>query len=52
MGTINGGYYFNIMYLYFLDNKIYNKAIDGPWPVCEKVFSNLGRCNYLTKKEL
>jgi 2',3'-cyclic-nucleotide 2'-phosphodiesterase (5'-nucleotidase family) len=50
MGTINGGYYFNIMYLFFYDKKIYNKAIDGPWPVCEKVFSNLGRCNYLTKK--
>jgi hypothetical protein len=50
MGTINGGYYFNIMYLTFFDKVIYDRAIDGPCPVCEKVFAGLGRCNYLTKK--
>jgi hypothetical protein len=35
MGSINGGYYFNIMYLTFDSNKqILNKTIEGPIPVC------------------
>jgi len=38
MGTINGGYYFNIMYLYFYNNILWDKMIEGPIPVCEKIF--------------
>lgn len=53
MGTINGGYYFNLLYLTFDDSgNLINTKIEGPIPVCEKVFSNTGRCNYLTGTEL
>ena len=35
MGVINGGYYFNVLYLTFDDNNnIINKTIEGPIPVC------------------
>lgn len=34
MGTIKGGYYFNIMYLKFNDNIIVDKRMEGPIPVC------------------
>lgn len=53
MGTINGGYYFNVLYLTFNDEKkIINTKIEGPIPVCEKVFENTRRCNYLSGEEL
>ena len=52
MGTINGGYYFNILHLKFFDGKIYDKNIEGPIPVCEKVFENTRTCNYLSDDEL
>ena len=49
MGNINGGYYFNVMYLTFDERKkLKESKIEGPIPVCEKIFSNIGRCNYLT----
>ena len=38
MGTNNGGYYFNVLYLNFFQKKIYYKLIEGPVPVCEKIF--------------
>jgi 2',3'-cyclic-nucleotide 2'-phosphodiesterase (5'-nucleotidase family) len=47
MGTISGGYYFNILYLRFYDNRIFERIIEGPVPVCERVFKNLGTCGYL-----
>jgi hypothetical protein len=47
MGTINGGYYFNILYLKFYNFKVYERLIEGPVPVCERVFSNLNTCGYL-----
>ena len=34
MGTNNGGYYFNVLYLNFFQKKIYYKVIEGPVPVC------------------
>lgn len=34
MGTISGGYYFNILYLSFYNKKLYEKYIEGPIPVC------------------
>ena len=35
MGVINGGYYLNVLYLTFNeDKKIINKTIEGPIPVC------------------
>lgn len=50
MGTINGGYYFNILHLDFYNGQIYNKEIEGPVPVCEKVFKNTGRCSYMRRE--
>lgn len=39
MGTINGGYYINVMYLIFDDDKnLIDSLIEGPVPVCEKIF--------------
>lgn len=52
MGTINGGYYFNILYLRFYNNQVYEQIIEGPIPVCEKVFKNYGTCQYLEKEQL
>lgn len=35
MGSINGGYYFNIMYLKFdIYGRLKNSSIEGPIPVC------------------
>jgi hypothetical protein len=47
VGTINGGFYFNILYLNFYNRQIYASIIEGPVPVCERVFKNLGTCGYL-----
>lgn len=48
MGNINGGYYFNIMYLTFdEDFKVVDSKIEGPVPVCEKIFQNTGKCNFV-----
>lgn len=39
MGNINGGFYFNVMYLTFNRDKVLLDAkIEGPIPVCEKIF--------------
>ena len=47
MGAINGGYYFNVLYLTFHNSKVVNKVIEGPIPVCEKVFERTRRCDYV-----
>ncbi len=49
MGTNNGGFYFNVMHLTFEDFKINKKKthIEGPIPVCEKIFENTRTCEYL-----
>lgn len=49
MGAISGGYYLNFLYIKFdsRTKKIKDSVIEGPVPVCEKVFENIGRCNYL-----
>ena len=48
MGTISGGYYLNFMYMKFARNKtLIDVVIEGPVPVCEKIFENTGKCNYL-----
>lgn len=53
LGTINGGYYFNVLYLTFNSHKtLIDKTIEGPIPVCKNVFENIGRCTYLSKTEL
>ena len=48
MGVINGGTYFNVMYLTFdgKTKKIIKTVIEGPVPVCEKVFSKSLDCSY------
>ena len=48
MGNVNGGYYFNVMYLTFRDRQLVEAKIEGPIPVCERVFQNTGRCNYIS----
>lgn len=52
MGTINGGHYFNVLYLKFYNNQLYDTHIEGPVPVCEKVFMNYRTCEYLTKNQI
>jgi hypothetical protein len=52
MGVINGGGYFNVMYLKFYRKKIYERTIEGPIPVCEKVFENTRTCSYMSADEL
>lgn len=50
MGAIDGGYYFNVMYFYFdtLSKKVIHTEIEGPIPVCEKIFSNSKTCDFHT----
>ena len=52
MGVINGGYYFNVLYLTFHKSKIIDKVIEGPIPVCENVFENLKTCNYVREEDI
>ena len=52
MGTINGGYYFNVLYLKYYKNKLLEKTIEGPIAVCDKVFANLGTCEYVPKEKI
>jgi hypothetical protein len=52
MGTTNGGFYFNILYLRFYNNQIFEKLIEGPIPVCERVFQKRGTCQYLDSNSL
>lgn len=52
MGSINGGYYFNVLYLRFHRTTLVDKIIEGPIPVCERVFANLGTCEYLSLEKL
>ncbi len=54
MGTINGGYYFNVLYLTFdyETKKIVEREIEGPIPVCEKIFKNQKNCNYTSGDDL
>ena len=70
MGTIKGGYYFNVMHLtfnkkresnlqshsdddgLFFRHRLMEIDIEGPVPVCDKVFENTGRCNELPPSQL
>ena len=53
MGTINGGYYFNVLYLTFdSKKKMVDKEIEGPIPVCREVFQNRGDCVYINEKDI
>jgi 5'-nucleotidase len=53
IGTVNGGYYLNSIRMRFTlkENKVIidkdELYIEGPIPVCAKVFENTGKCNYL-----
>lgn len=49
IGNINGGFYLNLIYLTVdkQSKKIVNTLIEGPVPVCEKVFSKTKRCTYV-----
>ena len=54
MGVINGGYHFNILYLNFdpETKEVVSNAIEGPVPVCEKLFSNTHDCSYKNPEAL
>jgi 2',3'-cyclic-nucleotide 2'-phosphodiesterase (5'-nucleotidase family) len=54
VGNTNGGFYFNLLYLTFnkLNRKLVDTAIEGPIPVCERIFTNLKRCPYVAPKDL
>lgn len=52
MGNINGGFYFNVLYLKFYKTQLIDRVIEGPIPVCDKVFANKGTCEYLSKDDL
>lgn len=52
LGTINGGFYLNVLYLKFHRTTLIEKIIEGPIPVCERVFANFGTCEYLSKEKL
>jgi 2',3'-cyclic-nucleotide 2'-phosphodiesterase (5'-nucleotidase family) len=58
--SLNGGYYFNILYLAFKkstkssesNEKKYSLAknkikIEGPVPICDKIFQNRKKCDYV-----
>ena len=47
IGNINGGYYFNVMYLNFINKQVVDSLIEGPIPVCEKVFNNTKTCGFM-----
>jgi hypothetical protein len=48
MGVINGGYHFNVMYINFdtETRKVVGTAIEGPIPVCQKLFENTLDCQF------
>jgi 5'-nucleotidase len=54
IGNINGGFYFNAIYLTWnkLTKKIVDTSIEGPIPVCEKIFSKIKRCPYVAPAQL
>lgn len=52
LGSINGGYYFNVLYLKFHRSVLVETVIEGPIPVCERVFANLGTCEYLPEERV
>ena len=54
MGSINGGYYFNILHVVFnkKTRKIERTSIEGPVPVCERIFRNTKLCKYYNEEEL
>jgi hypothetical protein len=52
LGTINGGYYFNVLYLKFYKTQLLEKKIEGPIAVCDKVFAKTGTCEYIPKEKL
>ena len=46
--TINSGYYFNLLYLFFdSNNKLITTEIEGPIPVCEKIYKHNKKCEFI-----
>lgn len=54
MGVINGGTYFNVLYLNFdkKTKKVVRSFIEGPVPACEKVFSKTLDCSFKNEEAL
>ena len=57
ISSLNNGVYANIAYLSFNKFKGYKLKrkdilLEGPLPICEKVFTNTKRCSPMTSKEL
>ena len=53
-GSTNGGYYFNIIHLTInkKTKKVVDSSIEGPIPVCDKIFSNTNRCDYVRPEDI
>jgi len=50
--SINGGFYFNVLYFTFdKNNKIIDTKIEGPIPICEKIFENNKKCSLMYEDE-
>jgi 2',3'-cyclic-nucleotide 2'-phosphodiesterase (5'-nucleotidase family) len=46
--SVNGGFYFNVLYFTFDKNKkVVNTKIEGPIPVCEKIFESIKTCSLM-----
>lgn len=54
VGSINGGYYFNVIYITYnkKTKKVIDTSIEGPIPVCERVFANTNKCGYVPANEI
>jgi 5'-nucleotidase len=50
----NAGTYFNVLYLKFEkhSHKLRQTFIEGPIPICERLFENTGSCDYLFPEQL
>ena len=53
IGSTMGSYYFNVLYLTFnsTSKKLISTEIEGPIPVCEKIFSKVKDCEYHNEEE-
>jgi len=49
--SVNGGFYFNVIYFTFdKNNNLIDTKIEGPIPVCEKIFEKIKKCNLVSKE--
>lgn len=50
--SVNGGFYFNVLYYTFNKTEhIVDTKIEGPIPVCEKIFENIKKCSLIKSND-